>query len=179
MNGVAAGQKKIETLFYLPGNRLWIELKKDKYYVSYQGGSFYFFNLNAGTRHAITHKKSLKKFKHTSNVLHCKLNYNLLETSSFNKDQYDICLVESKLGQLPIEAYIWLMDPTLSAVPGINETILSLTPQSIKISTKSGIEVKRVLVKEQAAAIFDDDTNELWKLPLGKACTNRYCGQLI
>jgi|GEM_PF-6704357 len=178
-NGAVVGFKRTETLFMLPDNQLWIEIKKDKYYASYREGTFFFFNLVAGTRHPIQHKKSLKKFKHSSTTTGCNMHYNMIETSSFDRDQYDICLIENKLGALPIEALVWLMNPTLAAVPGISGIILSLTPQSIKITNKGGIEVKSVLNELAPLATFKDDPVELWKLPLGKPCASRSCGQII
>lgn len=178
-NGKAVGFKRTETLFVVYDNQLWVELKKDKFYASYREGTFFFFNLVAGTRHPIQHKRSLKTFKHSTTMPGCSMHYNMIETSSFDRDQYDICLIENKLGALPIEGIVWLMNPTLAAVPGISGTILTLTPQSIKVTNKGGAEVKSVLIQQAPLATFKDDPVELWKLPVGKPCASRSCGQIL
>ncbi len=175
----SAVQTKKETIYLLPNNRLWIEVKKDHFYVSYQTGVFYFFDLTSGTRHLITQRESTKSISQSSSQSDCKVRYMMLEKTSPNKEQYELCLTDARSTALPIEVFHWLMNPTLKIDVSLDLGNLAFTPQTISFRNTKGEEAKRILLKDEKAILFKDDTDELWKLPVGKPCSTRYCGKLI
>lgn len=177
--GAAIGLPKQETIFVFSDNRIWIEIKKDQYYADFKDGNFYFYNLVTGTRHKIESSPSDVRAKTTAGTRNCKMLTTISVSSKMKKSFHELCMANLVTRGLPIAAYAWAADPTLSLTSALDSNVSSLILREAKFMDGTGLEVRRVLLQQVPHNGFLDDPVEIWKLPLGKPCTSRYCGQLI
>lgn len=178
-NGVTNKKVLQETISILRNNSIWIELKADKYFVSYAQGEFFFFNLVSGTRHPIKLRKNSKLVLNTASVPTCAQQVSVIDPQSTNKETFTLCLGEKAPNIIPSHVFLWLTDPTFMDPPKFENSIYNFVPTQAKSSNNLKIETKRVLIKQTTEPTFKDDGAQLWKLPLGKPCSSRYCGQLL
>lgn len=178
-NGVPGKKELLEKIYILKNNTIWIELKEDKFYASYFQGQFHFFNLVSGTRHPFKMRQNNKLVINTTSAPTCSQEVSVVEPKSSNKESFVLCFGDKAPVGISSHVIVWLADPNLMILPNFDPSIYNLLPTQVKSSNNAGIETKRVLIKQETDIIFKDDTAELWKLPEGKACTSRTCGQLL